>query len=1140
VSVIDTVRPASTLTSGDWSVVPSGTRHGVTSDNSDSTYVVDTVGADGRVLELNTSSHNVPANHQRHAIRIRVRGQSSGANTVQGSGTWAQRLGTGGSWTLTGSFSASLTSTLTTYTSSWTNANTLIASAANIFGVGYTLAPGQIDDPRVMELYFDIDNRARPDYNPDVLDAAGVSRDGGTVSDTNRPTLVFGSVAYDDLPALDWEVTVGGQTFSGSGTPPTSVQTNELSNGLHEAVFTVRSTIRGADPFEHEQSITFTVDFDIPPPPPPANLTATVVDGGIQVCWEDPGGQPWDDDFVYAEVYRSDCVSPDLLGLTLPGEDGSYAWTADKAQLDIVGDLDLAAELTHRTWRPEVVSAIVAKHTSASDERSYALSVRPSGQLEFGWSTDGTSANRIIVVSTVPVPFGETRRAVRATLDVNDGAGNHVVTFYTADEIDGSWTQLGDATTQVGVTSIYASTATLDVGASSGGTAFPLEAIVHRVQVRSGIGGTLVADPNFVDTLPGQTTLVDSVGNLWTVAGSAQLQAVPERLIAVISDGLTACYTDYTVPTTNGSPGCDPVSCLVSYRVRYVGTVSEVVEQPANIPSGFIVGWPSTVGSIPSGWSRVTALDGLFPRGSAATTSGATGGTASHQHTTPGHEHHINSHTHSVGGSTGSSNSSTTSARFNGASQQQADQPHTHTRAANTGSGGAATSGSASPATDSANNLPAYRDVIWIQSNGSPAAFTAGTLVYSAETVAGWADDASSSGRYLRGAGTGANGGATGGSNTHSHTVASHSHTGASHSHSLGNTGLSNPLSTIEAGDGSSQPEWLPRHTHPQTVGSSSTGSTNSSDGGVTDTVSLEPPNRRLRILANLAGGLQTRMIGLYRGDAGALPATMVRCDGSNGTPDMRDWFARERGADSLGTTGGATTHSHTTGSHSHTMSSHTHTTSVGASQTNSLERPSFGDLGDSPTVGHTHTSGNTGSTTPTTQTSASGSTDTVSHVPQYEDVHFVRLEGVSTVTGVAIPQIITSEIAEITIEAPTAFSDLLATESGSLEICPDSSYDLPRLQQRATPLVGGIPQASTTTHGRHRRLEFPVRDADVTAAEALLAMEYVWYAPLTEPAAWYAPSGWNVRPAAPGIKTFSVTLVRKDPPALTPGEELL
>lgn len=1145
-SVTDTVRPASVNSAGigSWTVVPSGTLFAVTSDDSDVTYGTHTtVGSlDNRTFWLNTTTHTVPANHQRHQVRMRVRGSASGASTVLGSGVYAQRIGTGGFPTLTESFSASLTSTITTYTSSWVSANSLIASVGNAFVVGYQVNPeGQTDDPRVMELYVDIDSRQEPTYTVDVLDAAGNSQVGGTVTDTSQPTLIFGAVDYDGLPALDWSVTVGGQSFAGSGTPPTSVLTATLANGTYEVEFTVRSTIRGTDAFTNVQVITFEVDNDVPPPSPPANLTATEVDGAIELCWEDPGGQPWDDDFpVYAEVRRSDCVDPTNLGLTLPGETGAYAWTADKTQLDITGDIDISVELTHRTWRPAFISTLVAKHLSTTDQRSYRLLLTSSGKLHLGWSTDGTSANDTRIESLVSLPAGDVQRAVRATLDVDDGAGQHVISFYTADTLDGSWTQLGAPVTVSGVTSIFSGTANLEVGALNNGTLFQLDGVVQRVEVRSGISGTLVADPNFGNTLPGQTSLVDSSGNTWTIEGAAALQVTPETLIAVIEDGLTACYTDYTVPIRNASPGCEPASCEISYRVRYVGIVSETVTLPSNVPSGFIVGWPSTAASIPSNWTRVTALDGIFTRGSTAAVSGATGGTATHSHTTPGHVHHINSHTHSVGGSTGTSNSSTTSARFNGASQAQADQPHSHARAANTGTGGAAESGSASPATDADGNLPAYREVIWIQSNGSPAAFTAGMLAYSVEDVSGWGDDASSSGRFLRGAPAAGNGGAVGGGSTHVHTVASHAHTGTTHGHSLASTGLSNPLSTIEAGDGSSQPEWLPRHTHPQTVASAATGSTNSSDGGATGSGTLEPPNRRLRVLQNLAGGLQTRVIGLFRGDSAALPATMVRCDGSSGTPDMRDWFARERGSDSLNTTGGATTHSHTTGSHSHTMPGHTHTTAVGVSQTNSLERPSFGDLGDSPTVSHTHTSGGTGSATPTTQTSLSGTTDTVNHVPQYEDVHFVRLDGVSTVTGVAIPQITESGISEVNLEAPLALLDRLATADGFVEICPTSSYDLPRLQQRATPLVGGLPQVSTTTHGRHRRLEFPVRDTDVMAVEAILAAAFIWYAPLTEAATWYASGSWSVRPQVPGVKLVTVTLIEANPPALTPAEDLL
>jgi len=96
---------------------------------------------------------------------------------------------------------------------------------------------------------------------------------------------------------------------------------------------------------------------------------------------------------------------------------------------------------------------------------------------------------------------------------------------------------------------------------------------------------------------------------------------------------------------------------------------SEIVNQA--VPSGTIVMWSGT--TIPDGWHRFTALDGLFPRGAA--TYGGTGGSETHTHGYsgntdvenlpleysdmryyPGAEPH-NAHTHGYSGTTGSASS---------------------------------------------------------------------------------------------------------------------------------------------------------------------------------------------------------------------------------------------------------------------------------------------------------------------------------------------------------------------------------------------------------------------------------------------------------------------------------------------------
>src|SRR5690606_13346904 len=110
-------------------------------------------------------------------------------------------------------------------------------------------------------------------------------------------------------------------------------------------------------------------------------------------------------------------------------------------------------------------------------------------------------------------------------------------------------------------------------------------------------------------------------------------------------------------------------ACDITYHVRYWGTVSETIIVPANIPDGFILAWPGSVNTIPSGWTRVDSLNGRFPRGAQGNTTGATGGTTSHSHTTPSHTHSRGAHSHAVGGSTGTSNDNTIAARFTGASE---------------------------------------------------------------------------------------------------------------------------------------------------------------------------------------------------------------------------------------------------------------------------------------------------------------------------------------------------------------------------------------------------------------------------------------------------------------------------------------
>ena len=621
--------------------------------------------------------------------------------------------------------------------------------------------------------------------------------------------------------------------------------------------------------------------------------------------------------------------------------------------------------------------------------------------------------------------------------------------------------------------------------------------------------------------------------------------------IFVEPDSLNGSYLDLAIPQLDPQPvpgpDCEVSSepCDITYRVRYQGYVSTFVELPDTIPAQMILGWPGTAASIPSGWSRVTALDGFHVRGSNGTgvPTGVTGGAASHSHTLPGHSHSIAAHSHSVGGSTGTSNSSTTSARFNGASQPQADQPHSHTRPSSTGTAGAFSSSSTAPGTSAANNTPPSEDVIWIASDGAQANYAVGVLGFATESVSGWTDDAPSAGRYLKGAAAAGNGGALTGAATHTHSVNAHTHNGASHDHSIGSTGTSNPSSSQEAGYGSTPPRWLPRHTHPLNVTPASTGNTNSVGGGNTSAVNLEPPNRRLRVLRNTGGGTQTRIIGLYVGDVASLDPLLTLCNGSGGTPDMRTWFAREKGSDSVNSTGGSSAHTHTTGTHTHDIGNHSHPIDVSTSTTGSFEAPSFGDLGSSPTTSHDHSGGSTANASPGVSSSGSGTTNSVSHLPVYKEVHFVRLDGTISGGPLPVPELKVSDFASATVPSLTYSDDLdrLSTFTDRMAVPTDRSHDFPRLVADSTPLDGGLHTVSTTLAGEDMALTIAVEGLPaINRLEALLRSDRVYWSPVGGTPGWFAPAGWSVRAPAPTVKVLQITMVRQPWPSTPDPEEFL
>lgn len=214
--------------------------------------------------------------------------------------------------------------------------------------------------------------------------------------------------------------------------------------------------------------------------------------------------------------------------LATAGGASDRATTPDHGSLDVTGDIDIRVEASLSTWLVGSTPTELAGKWGAAGNRSWMLTLWEDGLLLY-WTADGTT--ELTAISTADLsdpPSG--RMAVRATLDVNNGAGGRTATFYTADSISGPWVQLGNPVTVAATTSIFNSTASVDVGAVSTVTFGNPDARFHKFELRDGIDGTLVASPDFTAQTSGATSFVDGAGRTWTLSGNAALTNRHTRL----------------------------------------------------------------------------------------------------------------------------------------------------------------------------------------------------------------------------------------------------------------------------------------------------------------------------------------------------------------------------------------------------------------------------------------------------------------------------------------------------------------------------------------------------------------------------------------------------------------------------------
>ncbi|MFS0695134.1 hypothetical protein [Streptomyces nitrosporeus] len=203
--------------------------------------------------------------------------------------------------------------------------------------------------------------------------------------------------------------------------------------------------------------------------------------------------------------------------LNLLGDVGSYARTPDAAPLRITGDLDIRVE-AEADWYATPVQTLIGKWVSAAGQRGYVLRTA-DGLVALNWSTDGAQN----FFAQQQLPALPRRAALRATLDSDNGAGGFTARMYWATSLDGPWTEIGDPLVVAGTTTIYPGTAPLEVAPVGINGWGPARARVYRAEVRSDIGGTVVAAPDFRGRADDTTSLTDSAGRTWEVSAGAEI-----------------------------------------------------------------------------------------------------------------------------------------------------------------------------------------------------------------------------------------------------------------------------------------------------------------------------------------------------------------------------------------------------------------------------------------------------------------------------------------------------------------------------------------------------------------------------------------------------------------------------------------
>lgn len=214
--------------------------------------------------------------------------------------------------------------------------------------------------------------------------------------------------------------------------------------------------------------------------------------------------------------------------LLLDGASGGYASTPDSAANSITGDIAFRIRVAPDDWTPAAQAFLLSKLVQAGNQCAYGVFLTTAGAVGIATSPDGTIGALITGISTVPVGATDGGPVwVQASIDLDDGAGNHTYSFatspdYNPDTLVGTWTALGTTVTTAGVTSIFNSSAAVEIGGIDLATSQNPLGKVYRAQVFN--AGVLAVDFKLANVVKGTTSFSAPTGEVWSINGTAKIR----------------------------------------------------------------------------------------------------------------------------------------------------------------------------------------------------------------------------------------------------------------------------------------------------------------------------------------------------------------------------------------------------------------------------------------------------------------------------------------------------------------------------------------------------------------------------------------------------------------------------------------